>query len=158
MGSISITSGDTGRTYDLTIAGDQITPEESARATALIQQRDAAYREQYAATTGQALPDYGDGTAFGRGWDMGKTTSYSALGSLVEAIGTVNDWEGLAGIGARMTGAARAEQVRENTYMPAPTSFADANTFGEYLTAIGEVAGQSAPEMLATMAGGVAGT
>ena len=157
MGKIQVPGGLSGRMYDVTIEGDTPTDAEVARASALINQREQDFAAEYEQQFGRPLA-VDDGTALGRGFDVGKTSAYSALGTAARDIGEATGFDWLENLGSRMEGSARAEQLREAVELPAPTRWEDVTGLGSGLTFLGEVAGQSAPEMGATLGATAAGT
>lgn len=156
MGVIQIPGGLSGRTYEFTIKGDTPSATETARAQAFIQQEEEAFRQRYAERFGEEL-DFEDRTAFGRGLDIGATSAYGALGTAARSAGEGIGIDFLRRLGERMEGSARLEQIAEAGRMQAPTRFADVEGVGDFLTFVGEGAGQTVPEMLATMGGGFLG-
>ena len=157
MGEIQVPGRLSGKMYTVLIAGDAPTPDETARATAMISEREQAFGQEYEGMFGTPLVQ-DDGTAFGRAWDRGKTTGYSALGTAARDAGDKLDWGWLEQFGSGMEDKAAIEQLREAVQMPAPTTRQDVNSIGSGFTYLGELAGQSAPEMLATLtASGIGG-
>jgi hypothetical protein len=156
MGVIQIPGGLSGRTYELTIKGDTPSATETARAQAFVQQEEEAFRQRYAERFGEEL-DFEDSTAFGRGLDIGATSAYGALGTAARSAGEGIGIDFLRNLGERMEGSARLEQIAEAGRMQAPTRLADVEGVGDFLTFVGEGAGQTLPEMGATIGGGFLG-
>jgi hypothetical protein len=157
MGVIQIPGGLSGRTYEFTIKGDAPSATETARAQAFIQQQEEAFRQRYAERFGEEL-DFEDSTAFGRGLDIGATSAYGALGTAARSAGEGIGIDFLRNLGERMEGSARLEQIAEAGRMQAPTRLADVEGVGDFLTFVGEGAGQTLPEMGATIGGGLLGS
>ena len=157
MGVIQIPGGLSGRTYELTIKGDTPSATETARAQAFVQQEEEAFRQRYAERFGEEL-DFEDSTAFGRGLDIGATSAYGALGTAARSAGEGIGIDFLRNLGERMEGSARLEQIAEAGRMQAPTRLADVEGVGDFLTFVGEGAGQMLPEMGATIGGGFLGS
>lgn len=157
MGVIQIPGGLSGRTYEFTIRGDAPSATETARAQAFIQQEEEAFRQRYAERFGEEL-DFEDRNAFGRGLDVGTTSAYGALGTAARSAGEGMGIDFLSRLGTGMEGSARMEQIAEAGRMQAPTRFADVENVGDFLTFVGEGAGQTAPEMAATIGAGALGS
>lgn len=157
MGEIQVPGGLSGKMYTVMIAGDAPTPDETARAAAMISEREQAFGQEYEGMFGAPLAQ-DDGTAFGRGWDVGKTSAYGELGTLARDTGDKLNLGWLEQFGSGMEDKAATEQMREAVQMPTPTTRQDVNSIGSGLTYLGELAGQSAPEMAATLgASGIGG-
>lgn len=156
MGTINVVGGFSGQTYTLNIDGDQPTATEAQRAQAFVRQQEDAFRQNYETQFGPVQVD--DGTALGRGWDVGKTSAYSALGTTARDVGEATGLGWLASLGQGMEESARQEQIREAATMPAPTRWEDVQGLGGLATYAGELAGQSGPEMAATLGATVGGT
>ena len=157
MGVLTVNGQLSGRAYELEFAGDAPTDSEIARGQAFVQQQEEEFSQKYEQQFGREL-NVDDGTALGRSLDTGKTTSYSALGTGIRDVGEAFDFDWLQSLGGGMEAKARTEQLREATEMPAAMRWEDADTFGKKLTFLGEVAGQSAPEMATTLGATALGT
>ena len=147
-----------GRTYDVNFAGEEPTPQEIANATGKIQILERQFEESYESKYGEQVID--DGTAFGRGLDVGLTSLRGALGTTIRDIGTQSDIGFIEDFGASQEAAAnRTRLSRAGTATP-PKNFDAARKggFGDTLSYLGEIAGQSAPQMLGPLAATGIGT
>ena len=151
-----------GKTYSVQFAGDEPTPEEIANATGQIQSLERAFETNFEARYGDQ--DIDDGTAFGRGFESGLTQARGALGTAARDFGDVVGSDFISDLGASQEAAARRTQLsRAGTTTPFRT-FDEAKKGGiaDTLSYIGEIAGQSGPQMgaglaatgLGTLAGG----
>jgi ribosomal protein S18 acetylase RimI-like enzyme len=157
MGVLTVQGPRSGRTYELEFAGDAPTDSEIARGQAFVQQQEDAFAQQYEQQFGAPL-GYDDGTALGRGIDVGKTSAYGAIGTGLRDVGEATGFDWLQNFGAGMEQNAQTERLREATQLPAPTRLEDVTGLGSGLTFLGEVAGQSLPEMGATLGATALGT
>ena len=147
-----------GRTYDVNFAGEEPTPQEIANATGKIQVLERQFEKSYENKYGEQVID--DGTAFGRGLDVGLTSLRGALGTTIRDIGTQSDIGFIEDFGASQEAAAnRTRLSRAGTATP-PKNFDAARKggFGDTLSYLGEIAGQSAPQMLGPLAATGIGT
>ncbi len=151
MGNVQIPGRYSGRSYNIKLAGDAPTPDEQARATQIINQREEEFRQQFEADNGPVDAFEDDGTALGRSWDRGKTNAYEQLGTAARYAGDESGWDWLENKGRSMEDAASIEQLRENTNLPAPMTSSDVKGFNSLLSYTGEALGGSAPQMMAAM-------
>ena len=150
MGRIQVTGDYSGRTYDIGIDGDAPTATETQRIQQMLYAQEEAFRRDYEARFG-VDESYDVPGALARGIDRGQTTSYSALGTTARDIGETTGIDFLRTLGQGMEERARLEQIAEAGRLPAPTRMEDIGTVGQALTWLGEGAGQSVPEMGATL-------
>ena len=158
MGMMQVKGEFSGRTYDVNFAGEEPTPQEIANATGKIQILERQFEESYESKYGEQVID--DGTAFGRGLDVGLTSLRGALGTTIRDIGTQSDIGFIEDFGASQEAAAnRTRLSRAGTATP-PKNFDEAREggFGDTLSYLGEIAGQSAPQMLGPLAATGIGT
>ncbi len=158
MGMMQVKGEFSGRTYDVNFAGEEPTPQEIANATGKIQILERQFEESYENKYGEQVID--DGTAFGRGLDVGLTSLRGALGTTIRDIGTQSDIGFIEDFGASQEAAAnRTRLSRAGTATP-PKNFDAARKggFGDTLSYLGEIAGQSAPQMLGPLAATGIGT
>ena len=162
MGMMQVKGDYSGKTYSVQFAGDEPTPEEIANATGQIQSLERAFETNFEARYGDQ--DIDDGTAFGRGFESGLTQARGALGTAARDFGDVVGSDFISDLGASQEAAARRTQLsRAGTTTPFRT-FDEAKKGGiaDTLSYIGEIAGQSGPQMgaglaatgLGTLAGG----
>ena len=158
MGMMQVKGEFSGRTYDVNFAGEEPTPQEIANATGKIQVLERQFEKSYENKYGEQVID--DGTAFGRGLDVGLTSLRGALGTTIRDIGTQSDIGFIEDFGASQEAAAnRTRLSRAGTATP-PKNFDAARKggFGDTLSYLGEIAGQSAPQMLGPLAATGIGT
>jgi hypothetical protein len=158
MGMMQVKGEFSGRTYDVNFAGEEPTPQEIANATGKIQVLERQFEKSYENKYGEQVID--DGTAFGRGLDVGLTSLRGALGTTIRDIGTQSDIGFIEDFGASQEAAAnRTRLSRAGTATP-PKNFDAAREggFGDTLSYFGEIAGQSAPQMLGPLAATGIGT
>lgn len=146
-----------GRTYNFNIRGDIPSETERARITQYIAQQEDLFAKQYEAKIGKPLaaPE-DDGSAIGRGWERGKASAYSQLGSAVEYAGSGVGLDSLRDIGAGMRQAGDTESMMESLRQPAQTDWRDVKGLGSFGTYLGEQLGQTAPITGGVIAGGAA--
>jgi hypothetical protein len=161
MGTFQVPGRVSGKTYNLKIKGDTPSATEQERIRAFIDEKENAFAADYEARYGAPLA-VDDGTALGRGFEMGKAGAYSRLGTTAEYIGSGLGLESLANFGRGMREEGDYEAFLESLRQPAPTRREDVTGIGSALTYVGEGIGQSIPEaaapLLATIAGTAAGT
>ena len=158
MGMMQVRGDYSGKTYDVQFAGDEPTPEEIANATGQIQALERAFETKFESVYGDQAVD--DGTAFGRGFESGLTQARSALGTTVRDFGDVVGSDFISDLGAGQEAAARRTQLsRAGTTTPFRT-FDEAREGGiaDTLSYLGEIAGQSGPQMGAGLAATGIGT
>ncbi len=158
MGMMQVRGDYSGKTYDVQFAGDEPTPEEIANATGQIQALERAFETKFESIYGDQAVD--DGTAFGRGFESGLTQARSALGTTVRDFGDVVGSDFISDLGAGQEAAARRTQLsRAGTTTPFRT-FDEAREGGiaDTLSYLGEIAGQSGPQMGAGLAATGIGT
>jgi len=158
MGTIQVPGRLSGRTYTVDIAGDAPTPAEQARILSGVTERENRFAQRFAGTMGRPLAEPDDGTALGRGFELGKSGAYSRLGTAAEYLGQGLGSEGIAALGQRMRQSGDYETLLEQLRQPAPTRREDVTGIGSALTYVGEGIGQSGPEMLAPLAASAVGT
>jgi hypothetical protein len=158
MGQYQYTDEQTGKVYLFNHGGDAPSDQDFAEMQQYISQDRARLNALAEYFTGDQLTPEGDGTALGRGFDRGKTSAYSALGTAARDIGEATGFGFLENLGSGMEESARREQLRESIELPAPMTSADIKGLGSGLSYLGEIAGQTAPEMGATLGATAAGT
>jgi hypothetical protein len=164
MGVIQVPGQVSGKNYSVKISGDTPSPTEQERIRQYVAQQEAQFTQQYSQAFGQA-PVVDDGTALGRGYELGKAGAYSRLGTATEYLGSGLGLESLAQMGQGMRREGDYEAFLESLRQPAPTRREDIAAtegffpkVGKSLTYVGEGIGQSIPEMLAPLAASAAGT
>ena len=159
MGKFQAPGRMSGRTYNFNIRGDLPTEVERGRIAQHIADSETAFAQQYQETMGQPLaaPE-DDGTAIGRGFELGKAGAYSRLGSAAEYLGSGLGIDALRDYGKGMRQSGDTESFLETLRQPAPTELKDVKGLGSALTYLGEGVGQSAPEMFAPLAATAVGT
>ncbi len=85
MGVIQV-SGPSGKSYSVQISGASPTATEQDRIRQYVSQQEAQFSQEYSDMFGQA-PVFDDGTALGRGFELGKSGAYSRLGTAAEYLG-----------------------------------------------------------------------
>ena len=169
MAVINVPGRVSGRSYPVQIFGASPTPEEQQEIAQYVAEQEAAYSTEYNRLLGP-VPERDDGTAFGRGLDVGLPSVKSAIGQAVQSGGqalsdstdlgflkatgnyisdygqSVEDANNLAGFTARM------EQPTPKTYQEAA-----ADPFDAGLTYLGELAGSQAPQLGASLTAGAVG-
>jgi hypothetical protein len=165
MGIIQVPGRLSGRTYNIEIEGDTPTAAEQARIRAGVEERENRFVQRYEATMGKPLAEPDDGTALGRGFEMGKAGAYSRLGTATEYLGSGLGLPSLVNIGQGMREEGDYEAFLESLRQPTPTTREDISkaegilsTIDKTLTYLGEGIGQSVPEMAAPLAATAAGT
>ena len=158
MGKFQAPGRMSGRTYNFNIRGDLPSETERARIAQYIAQQEAIFGQQYQETMGQPLaaPE-DDGTAIGRGLELGKAGAYSRLGSAAEYLGSGLGIDALRDFGKGMRQSGDTESFLDSLRQPAPTKLEDVKGVGSALTYLGEGLGQSIPEMAAPLAATAAG-
>ena len=156
MGVIQV-SGPSGKSYSVQISGTAPTATEQERIRQYVSQQESQFSQEYAGMFGQE-PVLDDGTALGRGFELGKAGAYSRLGTATEYLGQGLGIESLTGVGQRMRQEGDYETFLEQLRQPAPTRREDVTGIGSALTYVGEGIGQSIPEMFAPLAASAAGT
>jgi hypothetical protein len=157
MGTIQVPGRISGKTYTIGIKGDTPSETEQARIRAFLEERESQFAADYEARYGAPLA-VEDGTALGRGWEVGKAGAYSRLGTATEYLGRGLGLESLTGVGQRMREEGDYEAFLESLRQPKPTTLQDVTGIGSALTYLGEGIGQSGPEMLAPLAATGIGT
>lgn len=157
MGVIQVPGQASGKNYSVKISGDTPSPTEQERIRQYVAQQEAQFTQQYSQAFGQA-PVVDDGTALGRGYELGKAGAYSRLGTATEYLGSGLGLESLAQMGQGMRREGDYEAFLESLRQPAPTRREDVTGIGSALTYVGEGIGQSIPEMLVPLAASAAGT
>ena len=119
-------------------------------------QRDRSRLEELREQSRQASQDYVESQrgSFARGIDIGTDTIGQATGSALEGIGSLLGVEGLEQYGAEVALENEADAQRKSRYQTRFDDIEGAGDFGSYL---GGLAGESSPQMGASIAGGVAG-
>ena len=165
MGTIQVPGRLSGRTYNVNIKGDTPSPTEQERIRNIIAERESKFVQKFQSQFGEAPTPMDDGTAIGRGFEVGKAGAYSRLGTATEYLGSGLGLESLVNMGRDMREAGDYEGFLESMRQPAPTTLEDVKaaegilpTISAGLTYAGEGIGQSGPEMLAPLAATVAGT
>ena len=149
MGMMQVKGDYSGKVYQVEFAGASPTPEEIANASGQIQALERQFETEFEDIYGDQAVD--DGTGFGRGFESGLTQLRSSLGTAVRRTGEGANSDFIAGIGAGEEDAARRTQLsRAGTTTPFKT-FDEAREggVGDTLSYIGEIAGQSGPQMIA---------
>jgi hypothetical protein len=157
MSVIQVPGRVSGRNYSVQISGDTPTPTEQERIRQYVAQQEAQFTQSYSQAFGQE-PVVDDGTALGRGWELGKAGAYSRLGTATEYLGSGLGIESLSRTGQRMRAEGDFEAFLDSMRQPEPMRREDVTGIGSTLTWLGEGIGQSGPEMLAPLAAGAAGT
>jgi hypothetical protein len=145
MGKYTYTDSQTGRTYNFRHGGDAPSEQDWAEMSQIINADRAQLNERSMRFTGQAIAPEDDRMALRRGLDIGGTGLYSAAGTALRSLGEGTGIDFLRSRGERMEQSVREERLREATQMPAPTRLADVEGVGDFLTFVGEGAGQTAP-------------
>ena len=158
MGTYNYTDSQTGKTYTFEYGGDAPTNEDWGAMSQIINADRDRLNQMAMEIMGEPLAPEDDRMAFRRGLDIGATSAYGALGTAARSAGEGIGIDFLRRFGAGMEQSAREEQLREATQMPAPTRLADVEGVGDFLTFVGEGAGQMLPEMGATIGGGFLGS
>jgi hypothetical protein len=153
MGTYNYTDSQTGKTYTFEYGGDAPTNEDWGAMSQIINADRDRINQMSMDVLGRPLTPEDDRMAFRRGLDIGATSAYGALGTAARSAGEGIGIDFLRNLGTRMEQSARGEQLREATQMPAPTRLADVEGVGDFLTFVGEGAGQTVPEMVATIGG-----
>jgi len=164
MGTIKVPGRLSGRTYTVNIKGDAPSETEQARIRSMIDERESRFAQRYQEQLGKPLAEPDDGTALGRGFELGKAGAYSRLGTATEYLGRGLGLESLIDTGRSMRESGDTEAFLDSMRQPAPTTLEDVksakgilSTIDKGLTYVGEGVGQSAPEMLAPLAASAAG-
>lgn len=146
-----------GRTYNFNIRGDLPSETERARIGQYIAQQEDVFAQQYQETMGKPLaaPE-DDGSAIGRGWERGKASAYSTLGSALQYAGSGTGLESLRDLGASMRQSGDTEGFLEELRQPAQTDWRDVKGLSSFGTYLGEQIGQTAPITGGVIAGGIA--
>jgi len=146
-----------GRTYNFNIRGDLPSETERTRIAQYIAQQEDVFAQQYQDTMGQPLaaPESERG-AIGRGFERGKSSAYSTLGSAVEYAGSGMGLESLRDFGAGMRQSGDTAGFLKDLSMPAETRWEDVNGIGSFGSYLGESLGQTAPITGGVIAGGLA--
>jgi len=120
------------------------------------QEKQRAELDQLRALERQYAQDYAESQrgSFARGIDIGTDTIGQATGSALEGIGSLLGVEGLEQYGAEVALENEADAQRKSRYQTRFDDIEGAGDFGSYL---GGLAGESSPQMGASIAGGVAG-
>jgi hypothetical protein len=167
MGIITVNGPQTGTPYSVKISGDQPTPAEQERINKYV-----ADQEQYTQSVVQGYrgtptvqqsapeavpePEPEDTTAIGRGFRRGVESVQSLFGTSVEELGRGTGIAGLESYGRGLEESAQAELERLAKTEGATTR-QDVEGVGTGLSYVGEVAGEQAPILGATLAGTAAG-
>ena len=158
MGVIQVPGRLSGKTYSVKIKGDTPSTSEQARISAYLDEQENSYAQNFSQRFGFEAPTPDDGTALGRGLEVGKAGAYSRLGTAAEYLGSGLGLESLVGMGQRMRKSGDYEAFLESLRQPKPTRLKDVTGIGSALTYLGEGIGQSIPEMAAPLAATAAGT
>ena len=120
------------------------------------QEKQRAELDQLRALERQYAQDYAESQrgSLARGIDIGTDTIGQATGSALEGIGSLLGVEGLEQYGAEVALENEADAQRKSRYQTRFDDIEGAGDFGSYL---GGLAGESSPQMGASIAGGVAG-
>ena len=120
------------------------------------QEQESAELDQLRALERQYAQDYAESQrgSFARGIDIGTDTIGQATGSALEGIGSLLGVEGLEQYGAEVALENEADAQRKSRYQTRFDDIEGAGDFGSYL---GGLAGESSPQMGASIAGGIAG-
>jgi predicted transcriptional regulator len=167
MGIITVNGPQTGTPYSVKISGDQPTPAEQERINKYV-----ADQEQYTQSVVQGYrgtptvqqsapeavpePEPEDTTAIGRGFRRGVESVQSLFGTSVEELGRGTGIAGLESYGRGLEESAQAELERLAKTEGATTR-QDVEGVGTGLSYVGEVAGEQAPILGATLSGTAAG-
>lgn len=164
MGVIQVPGRLSGKTYSVKIKGDTPSETEQARIRAYLDEQESTFAAEYEASLGKPLVGPDDGTALGRGFERGKASAKSLLGTTVETIGQQVGLPSIAEYGRGMEEAAAQRQFELSLLQPAPTTRQDVAeaegffpTIGAGLTYAGELAGEQIPQLGVGLAGGAAG-
>jgi hypothetical protein len=157
MGTFQVPGRVSGKTYNLKIKGDTPSATEQERIRAFIDEKENAFAADYEARYGAPLA-VDDGTALGRGFEMGKAGAYSRLGTAAEYLGSGLGLESLTNLGKGMRESGDYEAFLESLRQPAPTRREDITGISSALTYAGEGIGQSIPESGASLAATIGGT
>ena len=157
MGTFQVPGRISGKTYNLKIKGDTPSATEQERIRAFLDEKESAFAADYEARYGAPLA-VDDGTALGRGFEMGKAGAYSRLGTAAEYLGSGLGLESLVNLGKGMRESGDYESFLESLRQPAPMRREDVTGIGSALTYLGEGIGQSIPESGASLAATVGGT
>ena len=149
MGMMQVKGDYSGKVYQVEFAGASPTPEEIANASGQIQALERQFETEFEGIYGDQAVD--DGTGFGRGFESGLTQFKSSLGTAVRRAGEGSESDFIAGIGTGLEDSARRTQLsRAGTTTPFKTfDQAREGGIGDTLSYIGEIAGQSGPQMAA---------
>lgn len=158
MGKFQAPGRMSGRTYNFNIRGDSPTEVERGRIAQHIADSEATFAQQYQEKIGKPITAPDDGSAIGRGFELGKAGAYSRLGSALQYAGAGAGLESLRDLGASMRQSGDTESFLESLRQPAPTTRQDVKGLSSALTYIGEGLGQSGPEMAAPLAATAIGT
>jgi len=120
------------------------------------QEQERTKLDQLRALERQYSQDYAESQrgSLARGIDIGTDTIGQATGSALEGIGSLLGVEGLEQYGAEVALENEADAQRKSRYQTRFDDIEGAGDFGSYL---GGLAGESSPQMGASIAGGVAG-
>jgi hypothetical protein len=157
MGTFQVPGRISGKTYNLKIKGDTPSATEQERIRAFVDEKENAFAADYEARYGAPLA-VDDGTALGRGFEMGKAGAYSRLGTAAEYLGSGLGLESLVNLGRGMRESGDYEAFLESLRQPAPMRREDVTGIGSALTYLGEGIGQSIPESGASLAATIGGT
>jgi ribosomal protein S25 len=157
MGKIIVPGRLSGRQYAINIKGDTPSATEQARIRQFLDEREGAFAQEYEQRFGRPLA-VDDGTALGRGWEMGKASATSRLGTATEYLGSGLGIDSLRGLGQSMRAAGDQEAFMESLRQPEQTQWEDVDSLGSFLTFAGEQAGQTGPESLASLGATLGGT
>lgn len=152
MGVIQVPGRLSGKTYSVKIKGDTPSETEQARILSYVDEQESAFTQDFSQRFGFAAPTPEDGTAIGRGFELGKAGAYSRLGTATEYLGSGLGLESVADFGRGMRESGDQETFLETLRQPKPTTLQDVKGLGSFLTYAGEGIGQSGPEMLAPLA------
>ena len=158
MGVIQVPGRLSGKTYSVKIKGDTPSTSEQARISAYLDEQENSYAQNFSQRFGFEAPTPDDGTALGRGFEVGKAGAYSRLGTAAEYLGSGLGLESLVNTGKEMRKSGDYEAFLESLRQPKPTQLKDVTGIGSALTYLGEGIGQSIPEMAAPLAATAAGT
>ena len=167
MGIITVNGPQTGTPYSVKISGDQPTPAEQERINKYVADQEQytqsviqGYRGtptvQQSAPEAVPEPEPEDTTAIGRGFRRGVESVQSLFGTSLEELGRGTGIASLEGYGRGLEESSQAELERLAKTEGATTR-RDVEGIDTGLSYVGEVAGEQAPILGATLSGTAAG-
>lgn len=160
MGVISVSGPQYGQLYNINIAGDAPTPDEQQRINQWVGQQEqllaSQIQERFGVPAAQAeTPVAGekgdDSTAIGRGFRRGIENVQSLFGTALEEAGKGVGLKGLETYGRELEQESEADLRKLDAL--ARTTRRDVEGVGTGLSYVGEVAGEQAPILGATLTG-----